>query len=131
MTDFDPLKNPRNLRFRHFHDTTGRMIASIVSERLPNDLFAVAISRCNRSDKPTRERGRELALERLDRFNSLNGRGVKLSDEETARAKRELNKRFVFECEHKYLIELVKSNPFLKRSCTFGRTPKNPEVNNG
>jgi len=114
----------RNLRYRHFHDNTGQLIATIVSEPNPDGTFAVAITRCNRSDKPMRQRGRELATERLDLWQAHRGRNpnkTTLNDDELSRVRRENAKRFTFDCDHDYLRSLVKANPFKYRNCPYGR----------
>lgn len=57
------------IKFRHFFDKKNRLSATIATKWNPaRDKIIVALSLCNRRDKPSRALGRNVALERLDDY---------------------------------------------------------------
>jgi hypothetical protein len=62
------LREQHGIRFHHFHDLKGRLVATIVSKPAPgqDDVVLVAAAIASKKDAATRKRGREIALGRLE-----------------------------------------------------------------
>lgn len=67
----ETLRKQFGIRFHHFIDVNGRLVATIASEPLEDGFVAVACSICSKQDSPTRERGRQIALGRLQNKLSI------------------------------------------------------------
>jgi hypothetical protein len=60
------LKAVRGIRFHHFHDLAGRLVATIATEPFSDTEIAVAAAVCAVGDSPSRALGRKIAVGRLE-----------------------------------------------------------------
>lgn len=54
-----------NIRVRHFHDSRGRLVATIATQNDDDGMVRVAAAVCNSNDMPLKAIGRQLAAGRL------------------------------------------------------------------
>lgn len=102
------------LQIRHFHANSGRLVATVVATTLSNGAIAVGIARCNKKDRPSKKKGRDLASARLIR--GLFSIGSYSDYVANLEATCNLFK-IMTETQFKKLLE---SNPFAKWGCPFG-----------
>ncbi len=92
--------------FRHFHRSSGRLIATIATVTW-KDKIAVGIARCNKKDRPSKRKGREIATERL--MNGLLGL-----------SKHEQEKNLFTVVTLAEFQKILQENPFNAWGCKFG-----------
>lgn len=89
-----------NIRFRHFRNADGRMIATIATQDLPDGNIAVGLSRVHDRDQPSRSKGRLITSQRLSAF--ANGR---MSEHAKSRC-------HGFSMTREELVNMIHRNPF-------------------
>lgn len=110
----------QDVRIRHFHrKSNGRLLATIATRSNPDGSIMMAVARCNPMDMPSKESGRELAIDRLQRFFLFKNK--MLSGEELIVVREEIRRKLVVDISRPELIEkVIKGNPFAHGNCQFG-----------
>lgn len=109
----------------------GRLIATVATREIGPGKLAVAVSRCNPLDQPSRFSGRKRAEARLNRFVgyigdgkvSFNGEEPQLMKEsQVKKTEQEIRRKMVFTMTREELkSEIIEKNPFLLGSdCPYG-----------
>lgn len=101
------------VKIKHFIQKNGKLRASIAYTETEGNRFAVAISRCNKKDQPSRKFGRELALSRLQDL-------ICPLTRDWERFYNSLDKNLVGTFSASELESMLIEKPFLKFGCPFG-----------
>lgn len=104
---------------KHFHDASGKLLATIAIAPTDDGRFDVGVARCRHTDSPTRSWGRKLALERLDRFQKYKSASSSEKAQKYAVVEREIKKGLLRSFSREELVQLITENPFAKEDTPY------------
>src|SRR3989338_11179628 len=104
------------IMYRHFHQANGALRATVAWTGLTNGQVALGIARCNKKDRPSKVKGRQIATTRL---TSLLNALISPSDYSDYLDLKNLTAVMPME----EFADLISENPFTKWGCKWGASP--------